>query len=157
MPDKQLADFLPILFVDSLNTRVEALPIIINEYLEREIYPPFCPLVFLYFEQVQNIRKTLPGQTAFSLLVSFLWKNSLSLSSLNFSQTPPTPTPTAVCRIWPHTTPPSPLPTPTAGCRIWPHTTPPPVLTAVFTGLNQKNLKTSKLRLTNGLYKDDDQ
>ena len=27
----------------------------INEYLEREIYPPFCPLVFLYFEQVQNI------------------------------------------------------------------------------------------------------
>ena len=89
MPDKQLADFLPILFVDSLNTRVEALPIIINEYLEREIYPPFCPLVFLYFEQVQNIRKTLPGQTAFSLLVSFLWKNSLSLSSLNFSQTPP--------------------------------------------------------------------
>ena len=91
MPDKQLADFLPILFVDSLNTRVEALPIIINEYLEREIYPPFCPLVFLYFEQVQNIRKTLPGQTAFSLLVSFLWKNSLSLSSLNFSQTPPTP------------------------------------------------------------------
>ena len=127
MPDKQLADFLPILFVDSLNTRVEALPIIINEYLEREIYPPFCPLVFLYFEQVQNIRKTLPGQTAFSLLVSFLWKNSLSLSSLNFSQTPPPlPTPTAVCRIWPHTTPPSPLPTPTAVCRIWPHTALPP-------------------------------
>ena len=29
----------------------------INEYLEREIYPPFCPLVFLNFEQVQNIRK----------------------------------------------------------------------------------------------------
>ena len=55
MPDKQLVDFPPILFVDSLNTRVEAFPIIINEYLEREIYPPFCPLVFLYFEQVQNI------------------------------------------------------------------------------------------------------
>ena len=138
MPDKQLADFLPILFVDSLNTRVEALPIIINEYLEREIYPPFCPLVFLYFEQVQNIRKTLPGQTAFSLLVSFLWKNSLSLSSLNFSQTPPTPdSDSCVSDLTSY------------------H--PPPVLTAVFTGLNQKNLKTSKLRLTNGFYKDDDQ
>ena len=138
MPDKQLADFLPILFVDSLNTRVEALPIIINEYLEREIYPPFCPLVFLYFEQVQNIRKTLPGQTAFSLLVSFLWKNSLSLSSLNFSQTPPTPdSDSCVSDLTSY------------------H--PPPLHTAVFTGLNQKNLKTSKLRLTNGFYKDDDQ
>ena len=139
MPDKQLADFLPILFVDSLNTRVEALPIIINEYLEREIYPPFCPLVFLYFEQVQNIRKTLPGQTAFSLLVSFLWKNSLSLSSLNFSQTPPHSRLRQLC----------------VGSDLIPP--PPPVLTAVFTGLNQKNLKTSKLRLTNGFYKDDDQ
>ena len=128
MPDKQLADFLPILFVDSLNTRVEALPIIINEYLEREIYPPFCPLVFLYFEQVQNIRKTLPGQTAFSLLVSFLWKNSLSLSSLNFSQTPPTPdSDSCVSDLTSY------------------H--PPPLHTAVFTGLNQINLKNEQTEI----------
>ena len=138
MPDKQLADFLPILFVDSLNTRVEALPIIINEYLEREIYPPFCPLVFLYFEQVQNIRKTLPGQTAFSLLVSFLWKNSLSLSSLNFSQTPPHSRLRQLCvgsDLIPPPPPHSRLRQLCVGSDLIPPT--PPVLTAVFTGLNQ--------------------
>ena len=75
MPDKQLADFLPILFVDSLNTRVEALPIIINEYLEREIYPPFCPLVFLYFEQVQNIIKYLPYVSVVDDYAEYLCEN----------------------------------------------------------------------------------
>ena len=78
-----------------------------------KLYVGYFYHIFLFYK-----RKNLTWADRFLAFGKlFVEKFSFSIISQFFPDPPPLPTPTAVCQIWPHTTP--------------------PLHTAVFTGLNQ--------------------